>query len=262
MSTFHGQFCWCELMTTDTAAATEFYNRVIGWTAKDSGVPGMQYTVLSAGETGVGGLMELPEPVRAAGGRPGWSLYIAVDDVDAMVTRIQAAGGGVHRAPEDIPGIGRFAVVHDLQGAIFCLIKPMTGEEAPPSVASMTTGHVGWHELHCGDLEAAFAFYAGLFGWTKDQAIDMGPMGTYQLFSTGGTAVGGMMKRIDAMPVPFWLDYFNVNDINAAVARAKEAGGQLLNGPHEVPGGSWIAQCLDPQGAMFAMVQPGVAPAR
>jgi predicted enzyme related to lactoylglutathione lyase len=84
----------------------------------------------------------------------------------------------------------------------------------------------------------------------------MGPMGIYQLFATRDVPVGGMMTRNDAIPAPVWLYYFNVDEIGAAVARVTDAGGQVLNGPHQVPGGSWIAQCRDPQGAMFAMVGP------
>jgi len=81
-------------------------------------------------------------------------------------------------------------------------------------------------------------------------------MGAYQMFATGGPTVGGMMKRTPEMPVSCWLYYFNVAGIDAAVKRVTVAGGKVLNGPHEVPGGVWIAQCLDPQGAMFAMVGP------
>ena len=117
-------------------------------------------------------------------------------------------------------------------------------------------GHFSWHELFAGELAGAFAFYADIFGWTRDQAIDMGPMGTYQLFATGGAATGGMMTKMPAMPSPFWLYYVNVDAIDAAVARVNKAGGSIVNGPHEVPGGSWIVQCLDPQRAMFALVAP------
>ena len=106
------------------------------------------------------------------------------------------------------------------------------------------------------DQEAAFAFYAGLFGWTKAEAIDMGAMGTYQLFATGGAPVGGMMTRSDSMPPPSWLYYFNVDSAERAATRVRDAGGQVANGPHQVPGGSWIAHCLDPQGAIFAVVGP------
>src|SRR5205085_9119861 len=101
-----------------------------------------------------------------------------------------------------------------------------------------------------------FAFYSKLFGWTKADAIDMGPMGTYQLFSTGNGPVGGMMTKTPQTPAPFWLYYFNVSGIDAARERVKTAGGKVINGPMEVPGGSWILQGLDPQGAMFALVGP------
>jgi predicted enzyme related to lactoylglutathione lyase len=85
----------------------------------------------------------------------------------------------------------------------------------------------------------------------------MGPIGTYQLFATGGPAVGGMMTRMDKAIPPSWLYYFMVAEINAAVTRIQAAGGTVLNGPHQVPGGSWIVQALDPQGALFAVVAPG-----
>jgi len=94
---------------------------------------------------------------------------------------------------------------------------------------------VGWHELQSNNPEEAFAFYASLFGWTKAQAIDMGPLGVYQLFATGGEPVGGMMTRCEGMP-PFRLYYFNVEGIGAAVSRVTDKGGRITNGPHQVPG--------------------------
>ena len=255
MSAFHGQFVWCELMTTDPAAATEFYRAVIGWGAADAGLPDRQYTILSAGGTPACGLMELPQAARDGGGRPGWTGYIGADDVDAAAARVKGAGGAIHHAAEDIPGVGRFAVVSDPQGAIFALFRALQTGQAPPEAGS-TPGRVGWHELRAADQEAAFAFYAGEFGWTKAEAIDMGAMGTYQLFATGGAPVGGMMTRSDSMPPPSWLYYFNVDSAEMAATRVRDAGGQVLNGPHQVPGGSWIVHCLDPQDGMFAVVGP------
>jgi predicted enzyme related to lactoylglutathione lyase len=203
----------------------------------------------------VGGLMPIPADAKAMGARPGWMGYVGVSDVDGYAARVKAAGGAIHRPPADIPGVGRFSVVADPQGAAFILFKGMGGEE-PAAVAHGTPGHIGWHELHTTDREAGFAFYASLFGWTKTEAMDMGPAGTYQMFATGGETVGGMMNRTPEMPATCWLYYFNVDKIDAAVARVTQAGGKVLNGPLEVPGGVWIAQCLDPQGAMFAMVGP------
>ena len=250
-----GKFIWYDAMTTDTKAAEAFYKVVVGWTAKDSGMPDRSYTLFSAGPTMVAGLMPIPEDARAMGVPPCWTGYIAVDDVDAYVGRVKAAGGAIRRAPEDIPGVGRFAVAADPHGAAFILFKPMSGQEPAP-VPLNTPGHIGWHELYAGNLEAAWTFYSGLFGWTKGDAMDMGPMGIYQLFATGGHPVGGMMTKPPQIPVPCWIYYFNVDAADAAVERVTKGGGKIVNGPMEVPGGGWIAQCFDPQGAFFAVFAP------
>jgi predicted enzyme related to lactoylglutathione lyase len=245
-------FVWYELMTTDTDAAEAFYGAVIGWTPQAFSLPGMRYTVMNAGETMVAGVMSLPP--EAAGLPPGWVGYIGIDDVDAATERLRQAGGSVHRAPADIPDVGRFSVVADPQGAMFMLFKP-SGEGGPPA-PPMTPGHVGWRELYAADGASAFDFYAGQFGWTKAEAMDMGPMGIYQLFAAGGDPIGGMMNKPEGVPAPAWLYYFNVAAIDAAAGRVTEHGGQILMGPHQVPGGSWIIQCIDPQGAPFALVGP------
>jgi uncharacterized protein len=252
MPSEQAKFVWYDVMTTDVKAAEAFYRSVIGWDIRDSGMSDRSYLLLSAGPTMVGGLMPIPADARAMGAPAAWTGYIGVADVDAHAARVKAAGGTIHHAPEDIPGIGRFAVAADPQGAVFILYRG-AGGEAPAPVAPGAPGHVGWHELHAGDRESAFAFYADLFGWTKAEAIDMGPMGTYQIFATGGVTIGGMMTKTPATPMAFWLYYFNVEALDAAVARVTEGGGQVVNGPHQVPGGSWIAQCRDPQGAMFAL---------
>ena len=256
MPSSHGTFVWYDVMTSNTKAAESFYHEVIGWDAKDSGMPDVSYTLLSMGPAMVGGLMPIPEDARKAGVGPTWMGYIGVNDVDAYAKRVKTAGGAIRREASDIPGIGRFAVAADPHGAGFILFKGAS-EEAPPPAPAGTPGHVGWHELHAGDLDRAFAFYSGLFGWTKAEAMDMGPMGTYQIFAIGGVPCGGMMTKPPQIPHPFWLYYFNVDGIDTAMTRVKKAGGQILNGPMEVPGGSWIAQSSDPQGAMFAMVAPG-----
>jgi predicted enzyme related to lactoylglutathione lyase len=255
MSSFHGKFCWYELMTTDNKAAQAFYGKVLGWGAQDMDGAHGTYTILSVDGMRVGGLMALPPELCAAGARPGWSAYVAVDDVDACAARVKQAGGAVHREPADIPGIARFAVVADPHGAVFNLIKGFTDTE-PELPAPGKPGHAGWRELYAGNLDGAFPFYAGLFGWTKAEAHDMGPMGVYQLFSIDGVLSGGMMTKPKEVPAPHWLYYFNVDDIDAATARVTQNGGRILHGPMEVPGGSWIAQCTDPQGALFAMLEP------
>lgn len=184
---------------------------------------------------------------------PCWTGYVAVSDVDAVAAAMQADGGAVRKGPEDIPGVGRFAVVADPQGAVLCIFKGQ-GEMRP--LAAAAPGHVGWHELMTSDLEAGFAFYAKHFGWSKAHAVDMGEMGPYQIFSHDGVDIGGMMKRPPFMPVSHWRYYVNVPDINAALDKVKSGGGEVLQGPMPVPGGQWIVQCRDPQGAFFALVAP------
>jgi predicted enzyme related to lactoylglutathione lyase len=255
MPNSRNNFVWYDLMTTDAKAAEAFYSSVVGWRAQDAGMPDRSYTILHVKETPIGGLMPIPTEAGAAGARPMWNGYVAVDDVDAVAKRVTQAGGAVHRGPEDIPGVGRFAVVADPHGASFMLFKGATDAQPQPP-AQGTPGHIGWHELHAGNGEKAFAFYSGLFGWTKAEAMDMGPMGVYQLFATDSAPVGGMMTKTKEFPAAMWLYYFNVDDIEAAAMRVNDHRGKVLNGPMEVPGGSWIIQCSDPQGAMFALVGP------
>jgi hypothetical protein len=247
-------FVWYELMTTDMDSAAAFYRAVVGWSAQSVSQPDMRYTVMSADDKMVAGVMTLTAEVCDAGGRPGWIGYIGVDDVDVATAGVKKAGGTIHRPPEDIPNIGRFSVVADPQGAVFMLFKPAGGDNSP--APGGTQGHIGWRELYTSDWPSAFDFYAGQFGWTKAEAIDMGSMGTYQLFAAGGDAIGGMMNTPVAIPSPHWLFYFNVAEAEAAAARVAAHGGQVLMGPQQVPGGSWIMQGVDPQGAAFALVAP------
>ncbi|WP_374545114.1 VOC family protein [Rhodoblastus sp.] len=249
-----GRFCWVELLTSDIGAAQAFYGEVVGWTCASPGHAERDYRLFFYEGNAAAGLMALPDEAKAQGARPSWFGYVASADVDADVAAITAAGGRLYRPAETLPKIGRFAVVADPQGAPFALWKDLSGMK-PPELPPMAVGHVGWRELFTDDVEKAFAFYEGKFGWTKGETMDMGPMGAYQLFATGGDhAVGGMMKRPPNVPQPFWNYYFTVAALDETLEKVKKAGGQLAHGPMEVPGGAWIAQCFDPQGAFFSLV--------
>jgi predicted enzyme related to lactoylglutathione lyase len=246
-------FFWYELMTSDLAGAEKFYPAVIGWTTEEFPNPDMRYIVVNAAGVGVGGLMTIPEEAAKMGAQPAWMGYIHASDVDSQTASLQAAGGHVHRPPEDIPGVGRFSVVADPQGAMFMLLQPTGPDQGPTPMDKL--GHVGWHELMTEDWQKAFDFYAAQYGWTKDQAVDMGEMGVYQLYAAGGgQAVGGMMNKAPHMPINYWGFYFNVDGIDAAAKRCTDNGGAITFGPMEVPGGQWVVNCTDPQGAHFSMV--------
>jgi uncharacterized protein len=251
-------FSWYELHTPDSTVAERFYRGVLGWGAQDAGMTDRRYTMVTADGMPIGGLLEKPAKSFTNGAKPTWVGYIGVNNVDEYAARVQEAGGIIHRAVEDIPGVGRFAVVADPQGAIFVLFQPADSTQQPPSQKPGTLGTVAWHDLAAINWPSAFAFYADLFGWSKATTVDMGPAGVYQLFAAGSEPIGGMMNRMDPAQSPGWLFYFNVEDIHAAVARTKEHGGTVVHGPSEVPGGQQIAHCLDPQGAIFGICTPKI----
>ena len=253
MSAAH--FVWYELMTGDAPAAIEFYKQAVGWGAQDAGMPDAAYTLMMVGDAQVAGVMETPPELEAMGAPPSWSGYVAVDDVDAMAARVLAAGGKVLRPPEDIPNdIGRFAVVADPQNASFVLFKPIPPEDGPILPPPEAPGTVGWPELRAVDGAAVFDFYASLFGWTRGEGMDMGPMGTYQIFEIDGVGCGAIMTKTPDQPAPAWRFYARVAAIDAALERVKQLGGTVTMGPDLVPGDLWVANARDPQGAVFALM--------
>ena len=246
-----GHFSWYELMTSDTKAAGKFYSDVVGWNTREMPSPdGTAYTIFGIGEIGMAGMLNLP-------GHVAWIGYIYVDDVDAHVEKIAAAGGKLWKPATDIPGMLRFAVMSDPQGAAIVVFTPDPAMPSPQQPVPPTPGTIGWHELNTTDLEAGFDFYNKLFGWTKVNDMDMGPMGVYRIFDEGDhkqMGDGGMMTKAPNIPVSCWNFYFSVDSIGRAIESVKAGGGKVLNGPMQVPGGAWIINGQDPQGAMFSLV--------
>jgi len=247
-----GHFVWYELITTETDAAKVFYANVLGWETGEVSTPSRTYTLFRVGDTPVSGLMKLPEDARRRGAKPQWIGYVGVDDVDAAIDLFQRLGGAVHVPPTDIPNVGRFSIVADPQMATLALLELLQTDQER-HVASDTPGRVGWHELLAANWTEALAFYCEVFGWRKAE-VNVGAWGMYQRFSVGGQTIGGMVTKPPKVSVPFWLYYFNIGDIDAVAKRVKTGGGQILYGPVEVPDGSWIVHCTDPQGAIFALV--------
>ncbi|MBY0497054.1 MAG: VOC family protein [Cyanobacteria bacterium] len=249
-----GSFVWCELMTTDTAAAESFYKKVAGWSSVPF-APDGSYTVFNnASGAGVGGVMKLPGNATPP---PNWLMYIGTPNVDDTAMRVAQLGGKVIKQPETIPNTGRYAVVQDPYGAAFGIDQPEPGRPSRPEQPAI--GDFSWFELYTPNPEGAWNFYQKLFGWEKTSAMDMGAMGTYQMFGRGGGIPrGGIMKPPPGAP-PSWAPYALVKDAKAAAAAATANGGKIVNGPMEVPGGDWIAQGIDPQGAMFCVhsLKPG-----
>ncbi len=252
----HGRFVWYEMMTVDKGPTIDFYKKVVGWGAQDWEGTEPLYTMFTLGEAPVAGLMDLPEEARSGGAPPHWLAYVSTPDTDATVEQAKELGGQVLVDPMNIPEVGRMAVLCDPQGAVFAAFTSASdspGREGPAGV-----GEFSWHELATSDHEAGFDFYSALFGWEKTTAMDMGEQGTYQMYGIGEHELGGMYNLHAEIPAPpHWLLYVTVSDLDASIETLKSLGGQVLNGPMEVPDGDRVAQCMDPQGAAFALHEGG-----
>ena len=247
-----GRFVWFDLMTTDTSAAQSFYDATLGWkTVPWEGESDKPYTMFAVGERPIGGLLELPDAVRAMNVPPHWKAYAKVADIGIALQEVEKLGGAIHKAAWTITSVGTVAIVADPQGAVFALFQPE--EDRPPNDESQP-GFIGWNELNTTDHESAWTFYSALLNWTKTDSVDMGPeLGKYAMFKheAGERSIGGMCNAATQQP-PHWLHYTNVASIDDTVASIKANGGKVLSGPLSVPGGR-VARCQDPQGAAFAI---------
>ncbi|GAA0327899.1 VOC family protein [Sphingomonas oligophenolica] len=258
MANPEGTPIWYELMTADPDASKAFYDDVIGWTIEAQPSGEMDYRMIDSGSGGgsVGGVMRLTEAMQAGGAKPTWLFYIGVNDVDASVEKIKAAGGSVLMPAWDIPGIGRIAMVADPQGIPFYIMRGAS-EESSTAFDRMGMGKCNWNELSTPDQAGANAFYATVFGWTYPDKMPMGAMGDYIFVHVGDQVIGATMNHPGDGPPPAWRFYFRAPDIEQAAAKVTKNGGTVHAGPMEVPGGDRIIVASDPHGVMFGVVGPG-----
>lgn len=258
MTNAHGDFIWYELMTTDLDAARAFYDPVADQRLDEHGdsLPnGGEYRMV-LGSTGLaGGALGLTPAMIDQGARPAWLGYVAVEDVDAALVHAVELGGTVMMPAFDMEGVGRMALLTDPHGAPFYLMRGFSEETSEVHQPDMQAGHFAWNELLSPDPEAAFAFYSALCGWTRGEALQMGEMGSYQMFDQGTRSIGGMMRAPEGEPA-HWMFYTAVADIDAAAQAARAHGGEIDIGPVEIPGGAYSLMARDPQGAHFGLVGP------
>ena len=257
MSHPDGTPIWFELITPDPDTAQNFYQAVAGWRIAPSSMPehGGYRIAVAQGDEDVAGLMA---PPPGTGGAPGWTIYFAAGDVDAMAARVKEFGGQVFFGPMDIPHVGRFATLGDPQGVVFSIIKgssPQQSTAFKPMRGEAGHGHGVWVELASPDPDGALAFYGALFGWSKQGAMPMGEMGEYAFIGRGEQDRPGAIMSSTTTGAPArWNWYVQVPDIDAAVASAKGEGGELLQGPDPIPGGGFSANVKDAQGFQVGIV--------
>jgi predicted enzyme related to lactoylglutathione lyase len=243
---------WVELSgTPDIDGSESYYRQLLGWEIPElpnsAELGGYRRAKLNGRDVaGVMGKMDDAQPCV-------WATYVSVADADATLDKVREGGGTVMVEPMDVMGLGKMAVFTDPTGAVCGIWQPGTfvGAELVNE-----DGAFGWNELGTRDVPAAREFYGKVFGWTVEEQ-EMPGMGTYNIWKDGEHVRGGMMD-ISGMPdevPPHWLVYFTVADADAAAETTKAGGGQVLNGPLDIPVGR-IAILMDPQGAMFAVMAP------
>ena len=253
MPNSQGRFAWHELSTTDPGAAATFYSQITPWKTEPSELA-KDYTLFTNGGTPMAGALALDPALVARDVPPHWLPYVCVYDVDACARQVPKLGGRVLSGPHEVPGVGTWVIISDPQGAAIGLYEPDTPR--PAYGGSPPLGEFSWHELATTDYKAAFDFYRPLLQWEKINEHDMGEMGIYLLFGQKGQSFGGIFNRPPQIPASNWLSYARVVDVKTAAPAVQQLGGKVMNGPMEVPGGDWIAQCMDPQGATFALHTP------
>ncbi|MBI4501353.1 MAG: VOC family protein [Gemmatimonadetes bacterium] len=248
-----GYFLWHELLTPDPQAAVAFYQRVIGW-QKQKWEQDPSYTILAYQNAPMAGVMELPEDAKAMNAPPHWMAYIGTPDVEITAWDAQRLGAKLLKGPVATPTVGKWAILSDPQGAVFAAYTP---EQTPKVGAEPAIGDFSWHELATTSYAAALDFYRELFGWQKTGSFDMGPAGTYLMYGFGKQRLGGMYTLTGEQggTPAHWLSYIRVPDVKPVTKAIQSAGGAILNGPMEVPGGDWVTMAKDPQGAVFAVHQ-------
>jgi predicted enzyme related to lactoylglutathione lyase len=248
-----GEFCWVDLSAKDLEAQTRFYEGLFGWThmdlATDVGPIYREFfaegALVSAGSTMNPELLTMGAPSQ-------WLTYVAANDVDTLTQRAVDLGGQVSMPAMDVMDQGRMVGLMDPTGAPFMLWQ--AGEHRGAE-KFMEAGALSWSELDTRDVERAKSFYADLLGWQFQEL--QGPPPYWQI-EIDGIGEGGIMAIGGDMPADMpssWLVYFAVEDVNASAEKVRELGGRIFIGPTEVPGMLSYAVCVDPQGAVFAIMR-------
>ncbi|MHB8532470.1 MAG: VOC family protein [Solirubrobacteraceae bacterium] len=245
-----GTFCWVELATSDVEAAKRFYAELFGWQADDLPVgEDSVYSMQMLDGRAAGAIAPQPGQQRDAGIPPLWNSYVSVTSADETAQRAGELGASVHAGPFDVMKAGRMAGVQDPQGAFFMLWE--RGETFGAAVVN-EPGALVWNELSVPDVDAARSFYGELFGWTTTPFEGGGAaLDSYAVIHVGERSNGGIRELKEPSP-PNWAVYFGVADIEDALSRVKQLGGEQMTGPQDI-GIAKLAFVRDPQGAVFAL---------
>jgi predicted enzyme related to lactoylglutathione lyase len=244
-----GTFVWRELVASDLLRAQNFYGALFGWTFADFPGSDGRYLVISNKGVGIGGVFPIPGETEMASF---WGSYVLAPDVDGAAERAKKRGGQVVKGPEDIPDVGRFAVVVDPQGAVIMPFRPGPREGAgpPPQPAP---GAFCWETLATPDPDGAIAFYREAIGWEAAPS----PAGRdSKVFTAGGQPVADIQRAAPGMRSA-WMPYVLVERLGPLRDEAVRLGAEVVQHEIEVPNVGKVAVLADPEGAILGLFEPG-----
>lgn len=242
-------FCTSVLRARDLDRAADFYGRLVGWTSLP--VAGSRdHRLLQLDGRTVASLHQ-------GDGPDVWVPHVSVESIDR--TTAEAVKLGATRVDTaDVGGMARLSTLRDPEGALFGLWQP-----APHSGAEVTgtVGSLWWIEVMSNDVPEALAFYERLFGWTSVQTA-FEPFSRYFVFKRGDAQEGGLLPIGPGWEVPpRWNTIFEVQDADAALARAAELSGETVF-VHTVPKHGRIGILCDAGGAIVVVRGPVPTPQR
>jgi predicted enzyme related to lactoylglutathione lyase len=246
-----GTPCWTDVTSPDLDRTVSFYSDLFGWQAeRDPRPEAGGYTMFTKNGKNVAAAS--PPPPGAEGVPPHWSTYIATDNVEETAEKVQEAGGTLLMEPMDVFDAGRMVLAQDPAGAVFGVwqAKEHIGAELATEPGTLT-----WNENLTPDPERSAKFYEQVFGYEVQEA-DMGGAQPYRVLQVEGKSIAGMLQLTPEMgpTPPNWTSVFGVEDADAAVAKARDLGGQVLVEPFDIPQVGRYAVVQDPVGAVFGVL--------
>jgi uncharacterized protein len=244
-----GTPCWVDVSVDDVPKGVAFYQALFGWDIPLGGPEVGGYSIAHQD----GRIVAAVSPKMGSPDAPSaWMTYLATDDVDATAAKIKGAGGQVLAEPMDVMEEGRMAVAMDPAGAVFGLWQ--AGNTTGVGLAN-EPGSLSWNEQMSRDFDGSKAFYQAVFGYEYQ---DMSAEGfKYAALMVDGHEVGGLGEYPEGTPQETpaaWSVYFAVEDADAAVAKAAELGGTVVQPVRDSPYGR-IGVVADNHGAVFSLIK-------
>jgi predicted enzyme related to lactoylglutathione lyase len=245
-----GAPCWTDLWTSDVGGTRKFYAELFGWQAEEPSPEFGGYTMFSRNGVPVAGCMGDMGDMRA---NDTWKIYLATDDIVKTLATAEANGAQVVSPVMPVADLGSQAVLIDPTGAHLGTWEP--GTFAGFSVLN-EHGAPSWFELHTRDHATAVAFYRNVFRWETTAVADSDEFRYTTMRNPDGEGeLAGIMDAKAFLPPgeeAHWSVYWEVDDVDATLAKVKALGGSVVMEPESTPYGR-LATVADPAGAQFKL---------